>query len=181
MIKISEANLSQAMDFTFKRLIEPKDPDGILDYRPTNQGDTPWLRDNPSTGVIFLKKHPNAKAAWILVKFEPREATYGEQNIAQQKITIRTPQEFEDFFGVAPAKNFADDMVITARWDKQKVKNKNPKRDFDETTPNFYRYGNHLSVSLNKAIKGLYRINDIIEASGSMGNLFNIPYSATNF
>lgn len=46
MVRVEEANLSQAMEFTFKRLIEPKDPDGILDYRPINQKDKTWLTDN---------------------------------------------------------------------------------------------------------------------------------------
>lgn len=181
MIQISEANLSKAMGFTFETFIEPKDPEHILDYRPVNQKDSSWLRDNPTTGIIYLKKHPNAKEAWILVKFERREAEYGTSVVPQQRKTIRTEQEFEDFFGVAPKQNFADDMVIQVSWDKQKVTNKNAKRDFDETTPNFYRYGNHLAVSLDKAIKGMYRINEIIETTGSVGNLFKIPYSATNF
>ena len=180
MIKISEANLSNAMKFVFDTWIKPKDKDDILDYRPVNQSDNSWLRDNPTTGVIYLKKHPNAKEAWLLVKFESREEEYGTSTVPQQRKTIRSKEEFQDFFGVSP-QYWEDDMLVQVSWDKQKIRNKNAKRDFDETTPNFYRYGNHLAVSLDKAIQGMYRINEIIETVGSVGNLFKIPYSATNF
>lgn len=178
--RISEANLSNAMKFVFEHWIRPRDSEGILDYAPKSQSNKSYLRDNPTTGMIYLKKHPQAKQAWVLVKFEHREKTFVQQNRAQQHITIRTPQEFEDFFGVAPVQNFTDDMYITAYWDKQKVTNANPTRDFDETTPNFYMYVNHLNVNVDKLVKRLYRINDIIETLGTEGGLFNIPYSPTN-
>lgn len=184
MVKISEANLSSAMKYVWENFIEPLDTQHLLAYRPTSQKETAWLRDNPATGIIYLDKHPNAKEAWILVKFEwTKVKTYGMQNIPQKRKTIRNIVEFEDFFGTTPGPNFdfPDDMLIQVSWDKEPVRNKNPYRDFDETAPNFYRYGNHLQVSLDKAIQGMYRINEIIETVGSVGNLFKIPYSATNF
>ena len=182
MFKISEANLSQAMKFTFEEFIENKnlDPDHILAYSPKSQGDKKYLRDNPTTGLIYLKKHPNAREAWVLVKFGSREATYGQTTIPQTRKTIRTEQEFQDYFGVTPVKGFTDDTRIMVTSDYQKVTDKNPKRDFDETTPDFYMYTNHLKVNLDKLIKRLYRINDIIEKTGTIDGLFNIPYSATD-
>lgn len=180
MVRVEEANLSQAMEFTFKRLIEPKDPDGILDYRPVNQKDKTWLTDNPSTGIIYLKKHPNAKEAWVLVKFERSEPEYGTTVVPQQRKTLRTPQEFETFFGVAPSQGWNKDTVVQVSWDKQEQVNKRTSTNFDETAPNFYMYTNHLQINLDKVIKRLYRINEIIETTGTVGSLFKIPYSATN-
>lgn len=180
MVQISEANLSNAMKFAFNRFIEPLDTEHLLAYRPLNQSED-WIKDNPTTGVVYLKKHPNAKEAWLLVKFEMTEPEYGTSTVPQQRKTIRTKEEFIQFFDCSEPKFWVEDIVIMVSWDKQKVTNKNPKRDFDETTPNFYRYGNHLSVSLDKAVKGMYRINEIIEKTGSVGNLFKIPYSYTNF
>lgn len=181
MIKISEANLSQAMKFAFDEFIEPHDPDKILAYKPFNQKDKDWLRNNPTTGIIYLKKHPNVKEAWVLVKFESREKSFGTTTIPQQRTTIKSIEDFEEFFGVKPTKNFTNDTVVMVNSDYKATPNKNPKRDFDETTPNFYMYTNHLKVNLDKLVKRLYRIDAIITASGgTTGNLYKIPYSATD-
>lgn len=184
-VKVEEANLSQAMKFAFDYFVKPHDPKNILAYRPTNQKDKEWLRDNNTTGIIYLKKHPGAKAAWVLVKFEQKtRKKYGRHQVAKQSVKISTPDQFEAFFGVQPAPdfNFAEDMTINVKWDKELVTNQNANRDFDETTPNFYMYTNHLSVNLDRLGKWLYRINQIIETNPNaiIGDQFNIPYSATN-
>lgn len=183
--KISEANLSQAMKFAFDEFVSPHDPDGILDYRPVTQKDTAWLRDNTTTGIIFLKKHPNAKQAWVLVKFEQKRTNrVGQHTVFHNNVKVSSPEQFKEFFGVEPGPNFKfeDDMAIYVRWGKEQVANQNVTRDFDETTPNFYMYTNHLSANLDVVIQRLYRINQIIETNPNaiIGNQFNIPYSATN-
>lgn len=184
MERISEANMSTAMKFAFEYFIAPHDPDGILDYRPKSQND-PFLRDNPTTGIIFLKKHPEAKVAWVLTKFEQStEKKYGQHVISHDNVKISNVEEFKDFFGVAPGPNFVfpDDMTIYVKWNKEKVVNKNANRDFDEYTPNFYMYTNHLKVNLNRLVKRLLRINQIIETNPKaiINGQFNIPYSATD-
>lgn len=185
MVQISEANISSAMKFAFEEFIKPLDKEGILDYRPKNQKDEDWLRDNKASGLIYLKKHPTAKVAWVIVRFESRtDKVYGQHTITKENRKITTPQEFQDFFGVAPGPDFSwpEDLTIYARWDKEKVANKYANRDYDETTPNFYMYTNHLEVNLDKLIKRLYRIDEIIntDPKAIQGNVFNIPYSATN-
>lgn len=189
MVQVQEANLSQAMNYVYDTFIKPLDTKGILAYRPITQGksqpDKQWLYDNPTTGVLYLKKHPNAKVAWVLVKFEHKTfKEYGMSSRAQNKIKITNLQEFKDFFGVSPGPDFkfTDDMAVYVRWDREQTRNTNPKRNFDETTPNFYMYTNHLKINLDKVIQRLYRINDIInkEPNAVIGNQFNIPYSATN-
>lgn len=180
-IRIEEANLAAAMDFAFNYFIKPLDKRDLLDYRPqkTNSNNE-WQRDNPTTGVIYLKKHPNAKEAWVLVKFEQREQTSNIRKIPQQHKTIKTITEFKDFFGVEPNQNFIEgDTQVLVKWQKEE-KVTRPRRDFDETTPNFYMYTNHLKTNLSTVIQRLYRINDIIDTTGSTGDLFNIPYKLTD-
>lgn len=184
MVRVEEANISSAMGYVFDEIIKPLDPEGLLDYSPKTQKSS-WLRDNPTTGVIFLKKHPNAKVAWVLCKFEQKtDLKYGTHSVAQNKQKITSPQEFEDFFGVKlPADfNFADDMQINVSWDRQTLVNKNYNRDFDEYAYNFYMYSNHSKTNLKQLMQRLYRINEIIEKDPKaiIGNMFNIPYSATN-
>lgn len=189
-MKIEEATMSQAMNFAFDHFIKPilekNNAENIIDYRPkskANEEDSSWSRDNPTTGLLYLKKHPNAKVAWVLVKFEQRtDKVYGQHAKYGNSVKISNPTEFEEFFGVAPATDWPADMVIYARWDKTKETNKYAYRDFDETTPNFYMYTNHLHVNLDRVIKRLVRINDIIETDPKaiIGNQFNIPYNATD-
>lgn len=184
MVKIAESNMSTAMKFAFDRFIAPHDPDGILDYRPKSQKDE-FLKDNPTTGFIFLKKHPEAKVAWVLVKFEQMtDKKFGQHVKYGNNIKIANKNQFKDFFGVGPSPNFnwSDDMVMYVRWNKKLEPNKRPNRDFDEYTPNFYMYTNHSKVNLDKLVTRLLRINEIIETNPNaiIGNQFNIPYSATN-
>lgn len=139
------------------------------------------MRDNPTTGLIYLNKHPNVREAWVLVKFLSREATYGQTSVPQDRTTIRTVQEFENFFGVKPIKGFTSDTVVLVNSNYQKQTNLNPKRDFDETTPDFYMYTNHSKVNIDKLVKRLYRINDIIESlGGDEDGLYNFPLGPTN-
>lgn len=185
MVRIEEANLSQAMKFAFEYFIQPLDTKGILSYRPVTQKDEEYLRDNPTNGIIFLKKHPNAKVAWVIVKFEQRkDKKFGQHAKFNHNIKISNKEQFKEFFGVEPSESFEwpEDMVIYARWDKTLETNKYAYRDFDETTPNFYMYTNHIKTNLNVVVKRLYRINEIIETNPDAikGDQFNIPYSATN-
>lgn len=184
MVEIAEANMSNAMKFVFEKFIVPHDPDGILDYRPKSQQDE-FLKDNPTTGFIFLKKHPEAKAAWVLVKFEQlTDRRYGQHVKYGNNIKINSVDDFKKFFGTEPGPGFiwSDDMVMYIRWDKSLERNKRANRDFDEYTPNFYMYTNHLKVNLDRLVKRLLRINTIIETDPKaiVGNQFNIPYSATD-
>lgn len=184
MVEIAEATLSKAMKFAYDSFIAPLDTEHLLDYRPVTQQDTDWLHDNPATGVIYLKKHPNAKVAWVLVKFEQRKTNVlGQHQVAHSNVKISSPEEFETFFKtkLSPDFEFPNDMTIYVRWDKENVLNKRYNRDFDETTPNFYMYTNHHKANLPTLIKRLYRINDIIDTNPKaiIGNQFNIPDSAT--
>lgn len=185
-VRIEEANLATAMDFAFNHFVKPLDKRDLLDYRPrkidpeSKDIETAWQRDNPTTGVIYLKKHPNAKTAWVLVKFEQREETRSIRNVPQQHKTIKTVNEFRDFFGVTPNQNFIEgDTQVLVQWQKEERVTR-PRRDFDETTPNFYMYTNHLKTNLNTLIQRLYRINDYIDTTGSESDLFNIPYYLTD-
>lgn len=187
MTRIEEANLSKAMDFTFNHFIEPllsQEDKETLAYRPVTQKDNEWLRDNPATGIIYLSKHPNAKEAWVLVKFEQRtDKKFGQHAKYGSNIKITNVDEFKNFFGVEPSPDFNwNDKVIYVRWDKTVETNPYAYRDFDETTPNFYMYTNHRKVNLETLVKRLLRINEIIETDPKAisGNMFNIPYSATN-
>lgn len=183
--KVSEANLPTAMKFVFDYFISPLDNKHLLGYRPTHDDRQRWERDNPTTGVIYLKKFPQLKAAWVLVKFEQtQDKVYGQHQVAQDKVTIRNVQEFQNFFGVTPSASFnwTPDMTMYVRWNKQNVVNPYPYRDFDETTPNFYMYVNHLKVNLDKVIQRLYRMNEILEKDPNAikGDMFNLPYNLTN-
>lgn len=188
MVRVEEANLRNAMNFAFEEFIKSKDldPANILDYRPKGNSDDDkrWIRDNPTTGIIFLKKHPNAKVAWVLVKFEETtNKVYGQHVTYDTNQKLSTPEQFAEYFGVdLPNKNWDADTVVYVRSGKQKQINKNANRDFDETTPNFYMYTNHLKTNLDRLIKRLYRINEIIEKNPNaiIGGQFNIPYSATD-
>lgn len=184
-MKVSEANLSQAMKFMFDEFIKAKglDPDGILAYRPVSQKDEEWLRDNATNGIIYLDKHPTCKAAWVLVKFEmTTDKKFGQHAKYGNSVKISNKEQFKKFFGVEPTNEWADDMVIYVRWDKSIETNKYAYRDFDETTPNFYMYTNHLKTNLDRVIKRLYRINDILDTNPNAirGNQFVIPYNATD-
>lgn len=192
MHKIAEASLPDAMKFAFDNFIKDKnlDPRGLLAYRPMpknkeDKDSASWYRDNPTTGIIYLDKHPNAREAWVLVKFERRkDAKLGQHTIAHDNVKITTPEEFKEFFGVDPAPDFdfASDMTIFVRWNKERVTNTNVNRDFDETAPHFFMYTNHRRVNLDRLIKRLYRINDILDTDPNaiVGGVFSIPYSATD-
>lgn len=184
--KVSEANLSQAMKFTFERDIAPYDKDGILSFAPKTQSKDGWLRDNPTTGIIYLKKHPNLREAWVMVKFERQDDVKGTSVVSKSKAKISNEKEFEEFFGTKPGPDFVfpDDMTIYVRWDKETIVNKNFNRDFDETSPTYYMFTNNARVNKDKLIQRLYRINDIVEegeeGKAIINGQFNIPYPATN-
>lgn len=180
MVRIEEANLSNAMKFVFDRWIAPRDTEQILSYMPKTQRDKTYLQDNPTTGMIYLSKHPQVKEAWVLVKFERSEPEYGTTVVPQQRLTIRTPQEFKNFFGVEPTNGWEKDTIVQVSWNKQQQINKRTSTNFDESAPNFYMYSNNTKVNLDKLINRLYKINEIVETTGSIGNLYKIPYSATN-
>lgn len=190
MVKVEEATMSQAMSFAFEEFIQPilekNGASDVIDYRPkskANEEDSSWSQDNPTTGLLYLKKHPNAKVAWVLVKFEQRtDKKFGQHAKYDNSVKINSPEKFKEFFGVEPANEWPTDMVVYARWNKKLETNKYAYRDFDETTPNFYMYTNHIRTNLDVVIKRLMRINEIIETNPKaiIGNQFNIPYSATN-
>ena len=88
----------------------------------------------------------------MLVKFEYNQVPeYGIRPIAQQKQTIKTEQEFIDFFGVKPD-NWLDDMTVAVSWDKQEMIDSKPKIDLQETAPLFFMYTNSTAVNIEKAI-----------------------------
>lgn len=182
-IKISEANLSSAMKFVFDDMIKPLVEragynSDFLAYSPTSQKDTNWLKDNPATGKIYLRKHPNVKEAWVLVKFEmtSKNDDLISTNVATEHKTVHNKEEFKELFGVTP-EFYPEDMVVTAKWNKQQSTRKRP-RDFQETAPIFFMYVNHRKASLEKVIDRLYKINRIIEESGgTTGNLYKLPYN----
>lgn len=183
MVKIAEATLSEAMQYTFDNFVKPLDKRELLGYMPISQNDTAWLRDNKTTGVIFLKDYPSLKESWILVKFEQRtDSTYGKHTIAGNRVKITNLSEFQDFFGVLPGPNFdfTSDMTVTVTWDKQSIRNKYPNTNFDETTPNFYMYVSHRKVTIDKLVNKLYKIYDYIQEQPDkaiIGNQFNVPIS----
>ena len=134
MFKVSEATLPKAMDYVYENFIKPHDPEGLLAYRPTGSqsGLSSWQRDNPTTGIIYLAKHPQAKVAWVLVKFEQnKNKTYGQHVIYNDNVKITSKEQFKEFFGVEPTIEFPEDMTIYVRWNKEKRTNNNPNRDFD--------------------------------------------------
>lgn len=180
--RISEANLSDSMKFVFDRWVKPLDTRNILDYEPKSQKQTAnsWIKDNPTTGLIFLKDRPEVKEAWMLVKFSKPEPTYNMQNRPTEYKTLRNVQDFTNFFGVAPQQNWFSDTICVVSWNKQLQMNTNPNRDFDETTPDFYMYINHLKTSLTNAISRIYDIADNIIDEEDNYDKYRIPYSKTN-
>lgn len=190
MVRVEEANMPSAMKFVFEEIIEPlltqNNMEGKVDYRPKNSSkDDSWNRDNPTTGVLYLSDYPSCKQAWVLVKFEQRtDKKFGQHAKYDHNTKISNKEQFKEFFGTEPSSDFEwpEDMVIYARWDKRLETNKYAYRDFDETTPNFYMYTNHLKSNLDVVIKRLKRIQEILETNPKaiQGNQFVIPYSATN-
>lgn len=177
--KVSEANLSSAMKFVFDTMIKPLEEKysvkDFLAYSPTSQKDTNWLKDNPATGKIYIKKHPNVKEGWVLVKFEmtTKNADLIGTTAPTEFATVHNIEEFEKLFGVTP-KFYPEDMLVTAKWNKQQSTRKRP-RDFQETAPIFFMYVNHRKASIEKVVDRLYKLYRMIEESGgTVGNLYKL-------
>lgn len=184
-VRVAEANLTTAMKFVFDEFIAPLDTENRLDYRPKTKDDEAWLRDNKASGLIFLKKHKTLKEAWVIVRFESRTTNkFGRHAKYDNNIKITTPQEFEEYFGVLPGADFnwANDLTVYVKSGKRIEDNKFAYRDFDETSPNFYMYTNHIKVNLDKLVKRLYRLEEIVETNPKaiVGNVFNIPKTITD-
>lgn len=184
MYRVSEANLSSAMKYVYENYIEPLDKNHILSYYPKSQKNKDWLYDNPTTGLIYLNKHPSCKEAWVIVKFEYNtDKTYGLTTKSNNRQKITTPQELANFFGCSlPTQNFYDDTTVTVTWNKEKIRNEHANRDFDESAPNFYMYTNNLKVNLDKLVQRLYRINTLLDVDPNIikNSMFSIPYTNTN-
>lgn len=181
MIRIQESTIKQAMQFVMDEFISvhlsSKDKD-LLEFDDSKQ----WRTENPTTGKIRLKAYPQCKEAWVLVKFsEVKNPNYGTSIVRQQHKTIRSVDEFQEFFGIKPIKNFTEDMIIICSWDKQTQRNKNTADRFDETTPDFYMYTTHIKTNIPEMINRLIRIKQAMDKLG-VGNeskLYNLPYKLT--
>ena len=114
MYKIAEASLPDAMEFVFDNFIKSKelDPRGLLAYRPApknkkDKDSASWYRDNPTTGIIYLDKHPNAREAWVLVKFERRK----DAKLCQPS-HIQHFQNYRQYFSVCKDNMDADPSLL---------------------------------------------------------------------
>lgn len=162
MIKVSEATISGAMQDVIDEFF-PKYKE-IIGYDNSSE----WKRNNPTTGKLLLRAYPNCKQAWVLVKFtELKKGNYGKSIVPQQRKTIRTPDEFREFFGVAPAQNFFSDTVITCSWDKQEQQNHNTQDRFDSSTPDFYVYMTHRSDNPERIALRMVRLKAILDSNPS--------------
>lgn len=177
MVRVQESTMSQAMQFVMDTWFPGQEH--LLTFDNSKE----WKKANPTTGKIMLKKYPLCKQAWVLVKFsELKKPKYGKSVVPQQYKTIRTEEEFQNFFGVSPTKGYEPDMVIVCSWDKQEKQNRNTADKFDETTPDFYMYINHTNVNPKKIVKRLERIEQAMDKLG-VGNetkLYNLPYCLTD-
>lgn len=175
MFRIEEASLAKAMDYTINTLFEGNEYAefrNIIAYSPTyGKNNKEYLKDNPTTGKIFLKDYPDAMEAWVLVKFLNTNKEPVSQNRFTEYKTLRTEKDFEDFWGVIPTKNYSQDMIINVSWNKQEVENEKPNRDFDETTPNFYMYSTHRKIGRKELAQKLIKTQDILDSkNGKLSN-----------
>lgn len=186
-VQISEANVIQAMKSVYQDIINlyPNAKE-FLDYTPKDkESGEAWLRDNKVAGLLYLKKHKLVKEAWVIVRFEShKNKVFGQHTVFNNNKKITSPEEFKEFFGVAPSADFdfTSDMTIYVRWDKEQKQNKYANRDLDETAPNFYMYTNHRSVNLESLMQRLERINELVDKDPSIikNGVFNIPIKYTN-
>lgn len=176
MVRIQESTITQAMQFVMDTWFPGQEK--LMDFDNSKE----WRIKNPTTGKIRLVRFPDCKEAWVLVKFsELKRPNYGKSIVPQQYKTIRTEEEFRNFFGVEPVKGYEPDMTIVCSWDRQEKQNKNTADRFDETTPDFYMYINHTGVNPEKIVNRLKRINDaMIKLKGDDSGLYNLPYSFTD-
>lgn len=185
MVRIQESTMSQAMQFVMDTWFPDVSSRTNADEGQLLRFDdsVEWRKNNPTTGKIFLNKYPLVKQAWVLVKFtELKNPNYGKTTVLQDHKTIRSIEEFREFFGVTPTQGFKNDMVIVCRWNKQEQQNKNTSDRFDETTPDFYMYINHTNVNPEKIVNRLSRIKQAMDKLG-VGNetkLYNLPYYLTD-
>lgn len=174
MVQVSEMRIfSNAMKWLFEEQIQPiceklGYPD-LLDYRPkpksTDSRDVIWKKENPTTGLIFLKDYPNLELGWTLVKFRQNEDLKYGKHTKYDTIKITNENEFYNAFGVYPGNDFVftPDTYILLYNNKQVLQNQNPNLDFQESAYDLYTYINNIKVTREKFVERCARLDEMMK------------------